>query len=138
MSESLTTSAQQQQQVQLSNQQQQQQPNHQPKQQQQQGQSPISTFSQKAKETPRGNAIRNAKAAAGIQRVRNQTPSTPGSPGAALVAMPPRKPGAALLVMPPLKRSKLDADSKEDNVSNVKDPSFKVSNFLLALTFSGS
>jgi len=39
--------------------------------------------------------------------------------------MPPRKPGAALLVMPPLKRSKLDADSKEDNVSNVKDPSFK-------------
>ena len=61
-----------------------------------------------------------------MQRVRSQVPSTPGSPGAALVAMPPRKPGAALCVMPPKKRSKLDADAKEENGCDVKEPIGKV------------
>ena len=70
--------------------------------------------------------MRNARVTGNLQRVRNQTPSTPGSPGAALVAMPPRKPGAALCVMPPKKRSKLDADSKEENECVVKEPGVKV------------
>ncbi len=41
-----------------------------------------------------------------------------GSPGAALVAMPPRKPGAALCVMPPKKRPKLEADDDDDEIAN--------------------
>ena len=71
--------------------------------------------------------MRTARVAANIQRVRNQTPSTPGSPGAALVAMPPRKPGAALCVMPPKKRSKLDTDGKEENGFDLRESTMKVS-----------
>eukprot|EP00794_Sanderia_malayensis_P004685 gene4685-5300_t len=71
--------------------------------------------SSKSKESPRTAALKSARLkAANLQRSRNQAATMPGSPGAALVAMPPRKPGAALCVMPPKKRQKLDADDSGD------------------------
>ena len=76
---------------------------------------------QQQQQLSRSAAIRSAKMKANLQRTRNQTPSTPGAPGAALVAMPPRKPGAALCVMPPKKRSKLEANLLEETASHSKD-----------------
>ena len=70
---------------------------------------------QKPKEISRNAAIRNARHKANLQRVWGQMSTTPGAPGAALVAMPPRKPGAALCVMPPKKRSKVDVEMNESN-----------------------
>lgn len=70
---------------------------------------------QKPKEVSRNAAIRSARHKANFQRAWGQISTTPGAPGAALVAMPPRKPGAALCVMPPKKRSKLDVEVHESN-----------------------
>ena len=72
----------------------------------------VSIPTQKPKEAVRNAALRSARPKVNMQRTRNQ--AIPGSPGAALIAMPPRKPGAALCVMPPKKRPKLDADNEDD------------------------
>ncbi len=74
-----------------------------------------SSTSSKTRDPSKSTGLRSAKSKPSVQRPISKPMTMAGSPGAALVAMPPRKPGAALCVMPPKKRPKLNADQDDDS-----------------------